>query len=166
MSMSNSVYNYSAKTIDGKEKALSEYEGKAILVVNTASKWGFTKQYKGLEALYKKYQNHGFEILGFPSNQFKKQEPGTNAEIAQFCVLNFGVTFPMFAKIDVKGETIHPLYKYLTHAAPGLLNTKAVKWNFTKFLTDKNGKVLKRFSPKTDPKKIAPFIEEILNQAH
>ena len=92
-----------------------------------------------------------------------KQEPGTNAEIAQFCALNFGVTFPMFEKIDVKGETIHPLYKYLSHAAPGLLNTKDVKWNFTKFLTDKNGKVLKRFSPKTDPEKIAPFIEEILN---
>ncbi len=162
--MADSVFEFSANTIDGNEKALSDYTGKVTLFVNTASKCGFTSQYKGLEKLYKKYHDQGFEILGFPSNQFLAQEPGTNEEIAEFCELNFGVTFQLFEKIDVKGEDIHPLYEYLSDAAPGLFNSKAVKWNFTKFLVDRNGKAIARFAPKTAPEKIAPDIERFLKQ--
>lgn len=163
--MADSVFEFSVNTIDGKEKALSDYAGKVILFVNTASKCGFTNQYEGLEELYKKYHDQGFEVLGFPSNQFLAQEPGTNDEIAEFCKINFGVTFQLFEKISVKGEDIHPLYEYLSDAAPGLFNSKAVKWNFTKFLADCDGKVIKRFAPKTVPEKIAPDIERLLKQA-
>ncbi len=157
-----SVYEFSAKTIDGKARKLSHYKGKVLLIVNTASKCGFTPQYKGLEALYQKYGKRGFAVLGFPSNQFGEQEPGPESEIAEFCEINFGVTFPLFAKIDVNGEGAHPLYKYLTSAKPGLLGSEAIKWNFTKFLVDREGGVVKRYGPTTEPKEIADDIEALL----
>jgi glutathione peroxidase len=131
-----SVYPFKAKTIDGKEVSLSEYQGKALLIVNVASQCGFTPQYAGLESLYQKYKDKGFAVLGFPCNQFGAQEPGNEAEIKSFCDLNFGVTFPLFGKIDVNGANAHPLYKYLTSDKPGVLGTEAIKWNFTKFLID------------------------------
>ncbi len=157
-----SVYEFSAKTIDGKARKLSHYKGKVLLIVNTASRCGFTPQYKGLEALYQKYGRRGFAVLGFPSNQFGEQEPGPESEIAEFCEINFGVTFPLFAKIDVNGEGAHPLYKYLTSAKPGLLGSEAIKWNFTKFLVDREGGVVKRYGPTTEPKEIADDIEALL----
>ncbi|MFH4180277.1 glutathione peroxidase, partial [Acinetobacter baumannii] len=135
------VYDFSAKTITGEEKSLKDYKGKALLIVNVASKCGFTPQYKGLQEVYDKYKDQGLEILGFPCNQFGGQEPGTEADITSFCELNYGVNFPMFAKVDVKGDKAHPLYTYMTEQAPGLLGMKAVKWNFTKFLIGKDGKV-------------------------
>lgn len=157
-----SVYNYTATDIDGKEVSLAVYKDKVLLIVNTASKCGFTYQYGGLQKLYEQYRQQGLEILGFPCNQFKNQEPGTEEEIASFCQVKHGVTFPLFAKIDVKGADAHPLYQYLTAEAPGVLGTKAVKWNFTKFLVDKNGKVVKRFAPMDTPDQLAPHIEKLL----
>ncbi|MFD0771508.1 glutathione peroxidase [Bacillus sp. CGMCC 1.60114] len=154
------IYNFSAKTITGEEKSLREYEGKVILIVNVASKCGFTPQYTGLQALYEKYKEQGFEILGFPCNQFGGQEPGTEDEITSFCELNYGVTFPMFAKIDVKGTNMHPLFHYLTEQAPGLFGMKAVKWNFTKFLVGRDGEVMKRFAPNTKPEQLEKEIEK------
>ncbi|CAG9614231.1 Hydroperoxy fatty acid reductase gpx1 [Bacillus rhizoplanae] len=154
------IYDFSAKTITGEEKSLRDYEGKVVLIVNVASKCGFTPQYKGLQALYEKYKEQGFEILGFPCNQFGGQEPGTEDEITSFCELNYGVTFPMFAKIDVKGNNTHPLFHYLTEQAPGLLGMKAVKWNFTKFLVGRDGEVVKRFAPKTKPEQLEMEIEK------
>ncbi|MGG2092409.1 glutathione peroxidase [Bacillus sp. S13(2024)] len=154
------IYDFSTKTITGEEKSLREYEGKVVLIVNVASKCGFTPQYKGLQALYEKYKEQGFEILGFPCNQFGGQEPGTAEEITSFCELNYGVTFPMFAKIDVKGDNMHPLFHYLTEQEPGLLGMKAVKWNFTKFLVGRDGKVMKRFAPKTKPEQLEKEIEK------
>lgn len=156
------IYDFSAKTIIGEEKTLREYEGKVILIVNVASKCGFTPQYKGLQALYEKYEKRGFEILGFPCNQFGGQEPGTEGEITSFCELNYGVSFPMFAKVDVKGENIHPLFRYLTEQAPGLFGMKAVKWNFTKFLVGRDGKVVNRFAPQTKPDQLEKEIEKVL----
>lgn len=149
-----SIYDFSVKTIDGKQISLKDFSGKVILIVNVASKCGFTPQYEGLEDLYKKYKEQGFVILGFPCNQFGSQEPGTNEEIKTFCTTTYGVTFPMFDKIDVNGDNTSPLYKFLKTKAPGILSTKDIKWNFTKFLIDKNGNVVERFAPATTPASI------------
>lgn len=159
---SMTVYNFSAKTITGEEVFLRKYEGKVLVIVNVASKCGFTPQYKGLQALSEKYKEEGLEILGFPCNQFGAQEPGNEEEITNFCELNYGVTFPMFAKIDVKGENAHPLFTYMTEQAPGILGMKAVKWNFTKFLVDREGKVVNRFAPQTKPEELEKEIEKLL----
>ena len=158
------VYDFSAKTITGEEKSLQDYEGKALLIVNVASKCGFTPQYKGLQEVYDKYKDQGLEILGFPCNQFGGQEPGTEADITSFCELNYGVNFPMFAKVDVKGDKAHPLYTYMTEQAPGLLGMKAVKWNFTKFLIGKDGKVVGRFAPQTKPVDLEVEIKKVLEE--
>ncbi|PES19090.1 glutathione peroxidase [Bacillus anthracis] len=158
------VYDFLAKTITGEDKSLKDYEGKALLIVNVASKCGFTPQYKGLQEVYDKYKDQGLEILGFPCNQFGGQEPGTEADITSFCELNYGVNFPMFAKIDVKGDKAHPLYTYMTEQAPGLLGMKAVKWNFTKFLIGKDGKVVGRFAPQTKPVDLEVEIEKVLGE--
>ncbi|WP_259417377.1 glutathione peroxidase [Bacillus toyonensis] len=158
------VYDFSAKTITGEDKSLKDYKGKALLIVNVASKCGFTPQYKGLQEVYDKYKDQGLEILGFPCNQFGGQEPGTEADITSFCELNYGVNFPMFAKVDVKGDKAHPLYTYMTEQAPGLLGMKAVKWNFTKFLIGKDGKVVGRFAPQTKPVDLEVEIEKILGE--
>jgi glutathione peroxidase len=158
----STLYDYTVDDIHGKPVKLDRYKGKVVLVVNTASKCGFTPQYKGLEALYEKYHVKGLEILGFPCNQFGAQEPGTEAEIEQFCELNYGVTFPMFAKIDVNGKRTAAVYDYLKSAKPGLLGSEAIKWNFTKFLVDRNGKVIARFAPNDTPESIAGDIEKAL----
>ena len=156
------VYEFSAQTIDGKPRTLAEFRGKVLLVVNTASQCGFTPQYKGLEALHQKYSARGFAVLGFPSNQFGKQEPGPDTEIAEFCKTNFGVTFPLFSKIDVNGANAHPLFKYLTATKKGLLGSEAIKWNFTKFLVGKDGTVIDRYAPTNKPEDIAKDIERAL----
>jgi glutathione peroxidase len=156
------VYEFSARTIDGKTRKLADYRGKVLLIVNTASQCGFTPQYKGLEALYQQFGNMGFAVLGFPCNQFGEQEPGLESEISEFCELNFGVTFPLFAKIDVNGESAHPLYKYLTSAKPGLLGSEAIKWNFTKFLVGHDGAVIKRYAPTVKPEELVGDIEAAL----
>jgi glutathione peroxidase len=153
------VFDFSARTIDGTQRSLSEYKGRALLFVNTASQCGFTPQYEGLEALQKRYAARGFAVLGFPCNQFGAQEPGAEKEIAQFCETSYGVTFPMFAKVDVNGEAAHPLFKYLKAAAPG---NEAIKWNFTKFLVDQDGRVVKRYAPNAEPVSIGPDIEALL----
>jgi glutathione peroxidase len=157
-----SVYDFSGKTITGQDKPIAEFKGQVMLIVNTASKCGFTPQFKGLEDLYEKYKDKGLAVLGFPCNQFLNQDPGDDAQISEFCQLNYGVSFPMFAKIDVNGENADPLFKHLTTAAPGLLGSKAVKWNFTKFLVDRNGKVISRYAPATKPEDIAADIEKLL----
>jgi glutathione peroxidase len=149
-----SIYDFSAKTIEGNEQKLDAYRGKALLVVNVASKCGFTPQYEGLEALYRTFKDKGFAVLGFPCDQFGHQEPGNEDEIRNFCSLNYDVTFPMFAKIDVNGTDAHPLYRYLKSEAKGLLGSEAIKWNFTKFLVGRNGAVLKRYAPTDTPKSI------------
>jgi len=157
-----SLYDFTVTTIQGTEKSLSDYRGKVLLIVNTASKCGFTPQYKGLQALYDAYRDKGFEVLGFPCDQFGHQEPGNEDEILQFCELNFGVTFPLFAKINVNGPQAHPLYQYLTKAKRGILGSSAIKWNFTKFLIDRSGQVLKRFAPTDTPEKIEEEIKRLL----
>ncbi|WP_027409783.1 glutathione peroxidase [Anoxybacteroides tepidamans] len=157
-----SIYDFSVKTIQGEEKRLAEYKGNVLLIVNTASKCGFTPQYKELQELYEEYRDKGLVVLGFPCNQFGNQEPGAEEEIAQFCELNYGVTFPMFAKVDVNGEHAHPLFDYLTDKAPGVFGTKAIKWNFTKFLVDRNGNVIERFAPKMKPSDLKEEIEKLL----
>ncbi|MCM3740481.1 glutathione peroxidase [Oceanobacillus luteolus] len=157
-----SVYEYQAKTINGEEKSLADFEGKVLLIVNTASECGFTPQFKGLQELYKEIVNEKFEILGFPCNQFGGQDPGSDEEISSFCSANYGVSFPMFSKVDVKGENAHPLFKYLTSEQKGIL-TEDIKWNFTKFLVDKNGKVVDRFSPQKEPAKLKKDIELLIN---
>ncbi len=157
-----SIYDFSVNDIHGKEQKLDEYKDKVLLIVNVASKCGFTPQYNGLEALYEKLHGRGFEILGFPSNQFGAQEPGNEAEIAQFCQLNYGVKFPLFSKIDVNGSDAAPLYQYLKKAKPGLLGSEAIKWNFTKFLVDRTGKVVERYAPNVEPQAIAGDIEKLL----
>lgn len=156
------VYDFSGLNIKGEEVPLDQFKGKVMLIVNTASKCGFTPQYKGLEELYKNYKEKGLEILGFPCNQFGKQEPGNEEQITEFCELNFGVTFPLFKKIDVNGPDAHPLYKFLKNEAPGLLGSEAIKWNFTKFLVDQNGKVVKRFAPTDTPEKIEKHVRKLL----
>lgn len=156
------VYDYSARSLDGREVSLAEFKGKVLLIVNTASKCGFTPQYQGLQALYSRFADRGLVVLGFPCNQFGRQEPGGAEEIGAFCEKNYGVTFPMFDKIDVNGDNAHPLYTYLKAEAPGLLGSKAIKWSFTKFLVDRDGKVVRRYAPKDTPEKIAADIEALL----
>ncbi len=157
-----SVYQYSAFDIDGKERSLSEFRGKVLLIVNVASKCGFTPQYEGLEKIYKELNAKGFEVLGFPCNQFGKQEPGDENEIKNFCSLTYNVSFPMFSKVEVNGDNTHPLYKYLKEGKPGLLGTEAVKWNFTKFLVNKEGEVVARFAPQDSPESLRSKIQELL----
>ncbi|GMV02268.1 MAG: glutathione peroxidase [Burkholderiales bacterium] len=156
------VNDFDADTIDGRARALSHYRGKVLLIVNTASQCGLTPQYAGLEALYREYRDRGLEILGFPCNQFGAQEPGSDGEIATFCETQFGVSFPMFAKVDVNGDAAHPLFKWLRRQAPGLLGSEAIKWNFTKFLVDRKGRVVERFAPTSAPADLAPAIEKLL----
>ncbi|XYJ09848.1 glutathione peroxidase [Telluria sp. B2] len=156
------VFDFSANAIDGTPVDLSRYRGKVLLIVNTASQCGFTPQYKGLEQLYREYHERGLEVLGFPCNQFRQQEPGSEAEIGAFCEKNFGVSFPLFAKIDVNGDGAHPLYRHLKQEAPGVLGTQSVKWNFTKFLVGRDGRVVKRYAPTTKPADIAADIARLL----
>lgn len=160
--MSDSVYNFTCKTPGGEDRSLADYKGKVLLVVNTASKCGFTPQFEGLEEMYKQYKDRGLEILGFPCNQFGKQDPGSNDEIMEFCQLNYGVSFPMFGKVEVNGDAADPLYKHLKKAAPGVLGSEGIKWNFTKFLIDSEGKVVRRYAPKDKPSAIAKDIESLL----
>jgi glutathione peroxidase len=157
-----SAYDFEARQIDGKTVPLSRFKGKVLLIVNTASACGFTPQFGGLEALHKTYGTKGLVVLGFPCNQFGAQDPGSNEEIAQFCQLNYGVSFPMMAKVDVNGASADALFRWLTKEAPGLLGSTAVKWNFTKFLVGKDGQVLKRYSPQDEPAKLAKDIEAAL----
>ena len=156
------AYDFSARDIDGKEQKLSKYKGKALLIVNVASKCGFTLQYTGLEALHKEFHGKGFEVLGFPCDQFGHQEPGDEAEIKNFCSLTYGVTFPMFAKIDVNGSDTHPLFAWLKKEKPGLLGIGAIKWNFTKFLVDQNGNVVERYAPTDKPEAIGKDVAKLL----
>jgi glutathione peroxidase len=156
-----SIYDFSAPSLAGEETPLKRFEGKVLLIVNTASACGFTPQYKGLEALQQKYAARGFSVLGFPCNQFGHQEPGSAAEIGQFCTTNYAVTFPMFDKIDVNGNNAHPLYRYLKGEKSGLLGS-AIKWNFTKFLVDRSGKVAGRYAPTTTPESLTKDIEALL----
>ncbi len=160
--MSAPIYDIKAKTIGGEDKSLADYEGKVIIVVNVASKCGFTPQYEGLEKIYREYQDKGVVVLGFPCNQFLSQEPGDEKEIAQFCSLTYDVSFPMFAKVDVNGAKTHPLFDYLKKELPGILGTKDVKWNFTKFLVGKDGKPVKRYAPRDEPAKMIEDIEKLL----
>lgn len=155
------IYDFSAKALSGKEVSMREYEQNVILIVNTASKCGLTPQYEGLEKLYKTYKNQGLVILGFPCNQFGNQEPGNEKEIKQGCLLNYGVSFPMFSKIDVNGDNEHPLYTYLKSQKGGFFGSK-IKWNFTKFLIDRKGNVVKRFSPTTKPEDLEKHIQKLL----
>lgn len=156
-----SFYDFSAKGMNGKEVNMNNYRGKVVLIVNTASKCGLTPQFKGLEELYQEYKNSGLEILGFPCNQFANQDSGSNEEINEFCQLNYGVTFTMFEKIDVNGENAHPLYKFLKNESKGVFS-KEIKWNFTKFLIDANGNIIKRYAPTTSPLKLKSDIEKLL----
>ena len=156
------VYDFDAQTIDGRTVPLRQYEGKVLLIVNTASACGFTPQFAGLEELHQRYGDQGLVVLGFPCNQFAGQDPGSNDEIASFCQLNYGVSFPMMAKTDVNGANASPLYQWLTAEAPGLLGSKAIKWNFTKFLVGKDGQVIRRYAPQDAPKKLAGDIEAAL----
>lgn len=157
-----SLYDIKVQSIDHAEQTLAPYKGQVMLIVNVASQCGFTPQYAGLEALYEKFKDRGFAVLGFPCNQFGRQEPGGEDEIAGFCETQFGVKFPLFAKIDVNGENAHPLYRHLTEAKPGLLGTKGIKWNFTKFLVDREGRVVERYAPNTKPGEIVGDIEKLL----
>lgn len=161
--MDSTVYDFSCQTPAGKQQSLEDYRGKVLLVVNTASKCGFTPQFAGLEKLYEQFRDRGFAILGFPCNQFGKQDPGSNDEIMEFCQLNYGVSFPMFGKIDVNGGNADPLFKHLKKAAPGALGSQGIKWNFTKFLIDSEGNVAKRYAPTTKPEDIASDIEPLLS---
>ena len=156
------LYDISARTLDGTEVSLGNYRGKVLLIVNTASKCGFTPQYEGLEQLHRDYADRGLVVLGFPCNQFGAQEPGDAAEIANFCSLTYNVSFPMFAKIDVNGENTHPLYQFLKAQKPGLLGTEGIKWNFTKFLVDRAGEVVGRYAPATKPEELRKEIEALL----
>ncbi len=160
--MTTSIFNIALTDNTGKEQSMSQYAGKVSLVVNTASKCGFTPQYQGLEALWQEYKDKNFVVLGFPCNQFGSQEPGNNDEVKYFCELNYGVSFPLFAKTDVNGEDAHPLFTHLKKSAPGILGTESIKWNFTKFLVDKNGTVVKRYASKTKPEDIAEDIAGLL----
>ena len=157
-----SIYDFTVTTIDGKRTTLAEYRGKVLLVVNVASKCGFTPQYDGLEKLHAQYGDQGLVVLGFPCNQFGGQEPGTEAEILDFCRLNYGVSFPLFAKIAVNGPDTHPLFTFLKNAQPGILGSTAIKWNFTKFLVDRTGKVTARFASATSPESMAEEIRRLL----
>lgn len=157
-----SIYDFTVKTIDGKDLKLSTYQGKTLLIVNVASRCGFTPQYEGLENLFRKYQSQGLVVLGFPCNQFGAQEPASEAEIKNFCETNYQVSFPLFCKINVNGPEAHPLFDFLKKANPGILGTEAIKWNFTKFLVDKNGNVVKRFASIDKPESLEKSICAIL----
>ncbi|MDG2456063.1 MAG: glutathione peroxidase [SAR86 cluster bacterium] len=159
----DNIYNHSCNDNSGNLQNLSAFEGQALLIVNTASKCGFTPQYKGLQELQEKFKDSGFSVLAFPCNQFGGQEPGSSEEIQEFCTVNYGINFPIFEKVDVKGEDAHPLFKYLTSEKKGLLGSESIKWNFTKFLIDKEGKPIARFAPNTTPDKISKEIENLLN---
>ena len=159
----NEIYDIRCQGITGEDQPLRTYKNKVLLIVNTASQCGFTPQFKGLEALYKRYHSLGFEVLGFPCNQFGSQDPGSQEEILTFCQTNYNVSFPMFSKIDVNGPHTHPLFHYLKKEAPGVMGSKAIKWNFTKFLIDKFGRIQKRFAPTTKPETIAQSIEALLH---
>lgn len=156
------IYRFRANTLEGMPQSLSDFEGQVLLIVNTASQCGFTPQLSGLQSLYDRYKERGFSVLAFPCNQFRQQEPGTNAEIGSFCQRNYGVTFPVFAKIEVNGSAAHPLFRHLKHQAPGVLGTGFIKWNFTKFLVSRDGRTIRRFGPNTAPEAITPVIEELL----
>lgn len=156
------LYDIKITSIDGKTHSLADYRGKVLLIVNVASRCGFTPQYTGLENLWKAYGPRGLVVMGFPCNQFGAQEPGDEAEIAQFCSLSYDVSFPMFAKLDVNGDDVHPLYAHLKSAAPGLLGSEMVKWNFTKFLVDREGSAITRYAPNTAPEELAGDIEKLL----
>jgi len=156
------VYKYAAATLSGEKVGLEKWRDRVLLVVNTASECGFTPQYAGLETLYRKFEHEGLTILGFPCNQFGGQEPGSEAEIGAFCQKNYGVTFPMFAKVDVKGPHAHPLFQYLTQARPGILGTETIKWNFTKFLIDRGGVPVARYAPQTKPEEMEAPIRKLL----
>lgn len=156
------VHDFSARAIDGVERPLADFKGKALLVVNVASKCGFTPQYKGLEALQRKYADRGFAVLGFPCDQFGHQEPGNEEEIRTFCSLNYDVTFPMFAKVEVNGSAAHPLFDHLKSSAKGVLGTEGIKWNFTKFLVDRDGRVVRRYAPNDKPESLEQDIEALL----
>lgn len=158
------ILSFSSKGLNGEEIRLSKYSGKVLLVVNTASNCGFTSQYNGLQDLYNQYSKQGFEVLGYPCNQFGSQEPGSNQEIEKFCKINYAVTFPLFSKIEVNGPSAHPLFKFLTSSKPGLLGTKAIKWNFTKFLINRNGEPVRRYSSKTTPEEISSEILKLLEK--
>jgi glutathione peroxidase len=162
MSNDAGIYEFAAKTIDGATQKLDAYKGKALLIVNVASKCGFTPQYTGLEALHRKLKKRGFDVLGFPCDQFGHQEPGDEAEIKNFCSLTYDVSFPMFAKVEVNGEHAHPLYQYLKQEKKGILGTGAIKWNFTKFLVDKHGQVVKRYAPTDKPEDIEKDVVALL----
>lgn len=162
MSSTDTIYGFEATNINGKTIPLDEFKGKVMLIVNTASKCGFTPQFGGLEDLHKSYAGKGLAVLGFPCNQFGSQDPGADGEIEQFCQLNYGVSFPMMSKIDVNGPAAHPLYKWLSAEAPGLLGSKSIKWNFTKFLVGKDGKVIRRYAPTDKPADLAKDIEAAL----
>ena len=156
------IYSFQVRNINGEDVSLEQFRGKTLLIVNVASKCGFTPQYKGLQELYQKYSDRGLVVLGFPCNQFGGQEPGTEADISSFCHANYGVTFPMFGKIDVNGATTAPIYKMLKSEAPGVLGTEAIKWNFTKFLVDKSGKVIKRYAPTESPEAVGKDLDTVL----
>lgn len=159
---SASIYDFSVTSIEGKPVTLSDYKDKVLLIVNTASQCGFTPQYQGLQALYDKYADKGLAVLGFPCNQFGQQEPGSATEIQSFCETRYGVSFPLFDKVEVNGSQAHPLFQYLTKSAPGIFGSEAIKWNFTKFLVDRQGKVIKRYPSLTKPEDVAKDIEELL----
>ena len=160
--MAAPIYAFTAPRLNGQEQSLADYDGKVMLIVNTASKCGFTPQYEGLEKVYQQYKDKGLVVLGFPCNQFGAQEPGGKEEIQEFCQLNYGVSFPMFDKIDVNGSNTHPLYEYLKKQATGVLGSESIKWNFTKFLVNRDGKVVDRFAPTTKPEDMARDIEALL----
>jgi len=157
-----SIYDFKVKTIDGKDTTLADYKGKAMVIVNVASECGYTPQYQGLEELYKRHKDQGLVVLGFPCNQFGAQEPGSDGEIKSFCSNKFHVTFPLFSKIDVNGSNAHPLYEFLKKEEKGILGTEAIKWNFTKFLVNKEGKVVRRFAPATSPEAMEPELKTVL----
>ncbi|MCC6158630.1 MAG: glutathione peroxidase [Deltaproteobacteria bacterium] len=156
------VYDFSAKRLDGTDQSLADFKGQVLLIVNTASECGFTPQYEGLQTLHDELQARGFAVLGFPCNQFGGQEPGSDEQIASFCKLNYGVTFPMFSKIEVNGDGTHPLYVYLKNSQKGVLGSEGIKWNFTKFLIGKDGKTVKRYAPNAKPEEIKADIEKLL----
>ncbi|MEQ1322957.1 glutathione peroxidase [Acinetobacter soli] len=159
------LYQFEADLLEGETKSLADYQGKVLLIVNTASKCGFTPQFAGLEKIYEKYKEQGFEVLGFPCNQFGGQDPGSNQEIGSFCQRNYGVSFPMFAKVDVKGPEAHAIFRYLTREAKGILGSENIKWNFTKFLVSRDGKVLNRYAPTTKPESLEEDIVKALGNA-
>ena len=159
-----SVYDFSASLLDGRTISLAEFKGRVLLIVNTASKCGFTPQYAGLEEMYRVHRDRGFEVLGFPCNQFGNQEPGSADEIGAFCEQNYGVSFPLFARVDVNGAAAHPLYRFLKESRPGVFGSERIKWNFTKFLVDRTGRAVDRFGPSTQPRELASRIGELLDQ--